>query len=330
MQYNNEKNNTLVSYEIISEGAFSQIIKNHENSKYVVKKINNQEEAIECYYNEITILGRLNEHKHKNIIAMESSYECRGEFFIKLEFADAGDLKSFIAKNKMLEEFYYDTCLQISEALVFLKSMNIVHADIKPQNILLKSDGKKFSVKLADFGLSMILYGSQKFINKSCVGTLAYVAPESLAVREYSNASDIYSFGIVILAMQKIKLPCIKKSNEQEMLIAKMRYDEVHQDIEIAKHNLYEYIRNNENIKNKEEFYEEVLNFFDKIKNSLELLIKDLDNEIKSCLEVNDAARQTAENLKIYFSSKLGLFSQDTSIKNTIENQVFSNQKNSF
>ncbi len=100
-------------------------------------------------------------------------------------------------------EFYYDTVfnedivvsigIDIASALSYCHKQNILHRDIKPDNILVTED-RKF--KLGDFGLARETNAS--LTAASIKGTLSYIAPEVIAGRSYNNRADIYSLGLVL------------------------------------------------------------------------------------------------------------------------------------
>merc|ERR1712087_776836 len=92
--------------------------------------------------------------------------------------------------------------------MVYLHVNNIVHCDLKSSNVLLNGPHQ---VKLCDFGLSRILgketLEEQACIAIGCVGTHHWMAPEVLRGEEYSKASDVYSFGMVVWEMVSRKIP---------------------------------------------------------------------------------------------------------------------------
>jgi len=85
---------------------------------------------------------------------------------------------------------------QILVALKHLHSKNIVHCDLKPENVLLSSDSDFPQVKLCDFGFSRII--GEKGFRKSVVGTPAYLAPEVLRNKGYNRSLDMWSTGVII------------------------------------------------------------------------------------------------------------------------------------
>ena len=81
----------------------------------------------------------------------------------------------------------------MASALVCLQANSIVHRDIKPENILIKEG----VVKLGDFGLCLV--GEPTLADKTKIGSLLFMAPESIARFEYTWRSDVYALGVVCL-----------------------------------------------------------------------------------------------------------------------------------
>lgn len=87
---------------------------------------------------------------------------------------------------------------QVADAVRLIHSKNIIHRDIKPDNIMLvEKDGNSHFVKLLDFGLAKAEYHTRVTQSGIFVGTLHYVAPEQFTGQSDSRASDVYSLGIL-------------------------------------------------------------------------------------------------------------------------------------
>ena len=82
-----------------------------------------------------------------------------------------------------------DICLQILYGIEHIQKNNIIHCDIKSDNIFIKDN----IIKIGDFGLAKYLKKQYKTIN----GTIGYIAPEILSSKRYSFKSDIYSLGVL-------------------------------------------------------------------------------------------------------------------------------------
>jgi serine/threonine protein kinase len=92
--------------------------------------------------------------------------------------------------------------LEVAQAIQHLHELKLIHCDIKPENVLLKSDPSKaigFVTKLSDFGLAKILRENYYIVNRSGSGTVTHLAPELFQVgSKLTVAVDTFSFGIMM------------------------------------------------------------------------------------------------------------------------------------
>jgi len=146
--------------------------------------------------NEIKIMNKL--RKSNNIVKLFELFETKNHYCLVMENVVGGNLLNAINKmNKIPEELAKIIFRQLITTLQYIHSNNIVHRDIKPDNILLDLDN---TIKLCDFGVSKIIPPGQ-LINDSC-GTPAFIAPEILLDSPYNPyMTDIWSSGVVLYAM---------------------------------------------------------------------------------------------------------------------------------
>jgi serine/threonine protein kinase len=144
-------------------------------------------------------------HPHVCVIHDIQEYDDRQ--FIVMEYIEGQTLRQIIADNhpKVLnQKQVIDYAIQIAEALQAAHKKEIVHRDIKSDNIMITGSGQ---VKVMDFGLAK-LRGSLKLTKtSSTVGTLAYMAPEQIQGKGVDVRSDIFSFGVVLYEMLTGRLP---------------------------------------------------------------------------------------------------------------------------
>ncbi|KAF3906362.1 hypothetical protein ABW20_dc0104283 [Dactylellina cionopaga] len=123
---------------------------------------------------EVEIMEQL---KHPNIIHYEEYREMPRQLYIRMEYVGHGDLNDYVKTHgHMAEDLTRTVTQQVNNALVFIHGLNISHRDIKPDNILIKSEDPLL-VKLSDFGLAKMIKEDNEF-NKTFCGTMLYLAPE--------------------------------------------------------------------------------------------------------------------------------------------------------
>ena len=107
--------------------------------------------------------------------------------------------------------------LDVSSGMEYLHSKGIIHGDLKPENVLVKSDHLRqhgFITKITDFGLSMKLEQDKTHISNFRQGTPFYVAPEILSFGRTTPPSDVYSFGILCVEVTTGSQPWIVEKND--------------------------------------------------------------------------------------------------------------------
>eukprot|EP00602_Paraphysomonas_sp_CaronLab_P005071 CAMPEP_0185032814 /NCGR_PEP_ID=MMETSP1103-20130426/21260_1 /TAXON_ID=36769 /ORGANISM="Paraphysomonas bandaiensis, Strain Caron Lab Isolate" /LENGTH=686 /DNA_ID=CAMNT_0027568851 /DNA_START=137 /DNA_END=2197 /DNA_ORIENTATION=- len=140
------------------------------------------------------------------LLAMYDAFldSSNGMVNLVVEYMDGGSLQDVVDNGGCRdEEVIADIAYQVLLGLDFLHSQNQMHRDIKPGNIMLNCSGQ---VKVADFGISTAL-DSGVVSENSFVGTIAYMAPERILNREYDCVSDVWSFGLTLLAVVLARYP---------------------------------------------------------------------------------------------------------------------------
>jgi len=153
------------------------------------------------FKSEAQILARLN---HPNIVQVYDWGEFSGYYFICMEYVEGESLKEIIEKKAPLPpETIADYAVQISSALLTAHKNNLIHRDIKPQNIIVTPEEK---VKVTDFGIAKsITTDVTKTLN--IMGTAHYISPEQAKGEVLDHRTDIYSLGIVLYEMLTADVP---------------------------------------------------------------------------------------------------------------------------
>lgn len=194
----------------------------------------NNNRRAEQFLNELEILANL---RHRNLVNL---YGCTSrqsrELLLVYEYVRNGTVADHLhGKQSRLGLLPWSTRLSIAtetaSALVYLHDSDIIHRDVKTQNILLDND---FSVKVADFGLSRLFPLDVTHVSTAPQGTPGYVDPEYYQCYQLTEKSDVYSFG-VLLAELISSLPAVditRRRNEinlSTMAINKIQNHALHE-----------------------------------------------------------------------------------------------------
>nr|XP_028577389.1 serine/threonine-protein kinase D1 isoform X2 [Podarcis muralis] len=145
--------------------------------------------------NEVAILQNLH---HLGVVNLECMFETPERVFVVMEKLHGDMLEMILSseKGRLPERITKFLITQILVALRHLHFKNIVHCDLKPENVLLASADPFPQVKLCDFGFARII--GEKSFRRSVVGTPAYLAPEVLRNKGYNRSLDMWSVGVII------------------------------------------------------------------------------------------------------------------------------------
>ncbi len=158
---------------------------------------------------------------HPNIVTVHDVGNDGPTHYIVMEFIEGQDLKKIIkAEGALPPERVLNLAIQICAGIGSAHRAGLVHADVKPQNILVT---KEDIVKVTDFGIAQALSNSDPNEKQSVVwGSPHYFAPEQARGEKPTPASDVYSIGIVLFELLTGKLP-YSGANQQELALAHIR-----------------------------------------------------------------------------------------------------------
>ncbi len=145
---------------------------------------------------------------HQNIVSIYDIITEKNECSITMEFIDGDTLRQRLQKTKQMnleDGLYYGK--QIVAALQAAHQSNIIHRDVKPENILIATEQNR--IKMVDFGLARLTDDNHMTREGCVIGTVAYMAPEQIQAREIDGRTDIYALGIVLFEMFTGRTPFI-------------------------------------------------------------------------------------------------------------------------
>lgn len=183
------------------------LYKNMTDLKLIDESLGNEHDAHspDIGHNKKSPVSR-NNSKCPNILSFYNAFvhSSSGIINLVIEYMDGGSLQDLVDHGGCQDEdILSDIAQQALQGLKFLHANKSVHRDIKPANILTSTSGL---VKIADFGISKVIDDSIGFAN-SFVGTMSYMSPERITGESYSYSSDIWSFGLTMLAVAEGKFP---------------------------------------------------------------------------------------------------------------------------
>ncbi len=160
----------------------------------------------ERFGREARSLARFN---HPHIVTVYDFGEADGFCYIVMEFVAGKSLRQLLQAGALGEDQALRIVAQVCDALQYAHDLDVVHRDVKPENILLDAQGR---VKIADFGLAKLVdpvpAGLSLTGSREVMGTVYYMAPEQLLRNaDVDHRADLYSLGVVFYEMLTGELP---------------------------------------------------------------------------------------------------------------------------
>ena len=141
--------------------------------------------------------------QHPNVVGVYDRGEFGGTYYIAMEYCEGRSLKDVVARTALAPERAIAIAKQILVAARFAHRRNVIHRDLKPHNVILDDED---NVKVADFGIARA--GASDITEVGAImGTAQYLSPEQAQGRPVTEASDLYSIGIVLFEMLTGRAP---------------------------------------------------------------------------------------------------------------------------
>ncbi|XP_069079771.1 serine/threonine-protein kinase 33 isoform X3 [Pleurodeles waltl] len=221
----------------LGQGSFGVVVEaTHKEThlKWAIKKVNREKagsSAVKLLEREVSILKIV---KHEHIIHLEEVFETPKRMYLVMELCEGGELKEILQRKKHLSESETRHIIHsLASAIAYLHKKDIVHRDLKLENILVKTRDNEndnemmLNIKVTDFGLAVQKggVGSENMLQSTC-GTPIYMAPEVINAHDYSQQCDIWSIGVIMYMLLSGDPPF--KGSSEEKLFENIKKGELH------------------------------------------------------------------------------------------------------
>lgn len=205
------KSSDLVVGKKLGEGSFGAVFKaTYKAEKVALKKLSAGMMAshVADFFREASVM--LSIKPHPNIVRMIGMCQELNSFSMVMEYCSGGDLDGFVreeiqAEGRVNEKALYYLARGIALGMRHLAAGGIVHRDLAARNILLD---EKDVPKISDFGFSRVVSGEEaKGKTQTTVGPIRWMAPENIKSLEYSEKSDVWSYGGLLIEMVTGDMP---------------------------------------------------------------------------------------------------------------------------
>ncbi|XP_042730842.1 serine/threonine-protein kinase 17B isoform X2 [Lagopus leucura] len=201
-------------------GVVRKCIAKSTGQEYAAKFLKKRRRGQDCkaeILHEIAVLELMK--SNPRIVNLHEVYETANEIILVLEYAAGGEIFNLCVPeldDRIAECDIIRLIRQILEGLCCLHEKNIVHLDLKPQNILLSSINPLGDVKIVDFGMSRKIENSTEL--RQIMGTTEYLAPEILNYDPITTATDMWNIGVISYMLLTQESPFVGADNQETFL----------------------------------------------------------------------------------------------------------------
>lgn len=192
---------------ILGKGSFGEVyLVEKDLMEYYAMKVLQKEKILGNNYIKYALTERnvLSYTQHPFIVQLNYAFQTKSKLYLILEYCPGGDIgKLLIKEGKFSEELSRIYIAELILAIQYLHKREIIFRDMKPDNVVIDSDGH---CKLTDFGLSKEGI-DDNFSARSFCGSLAYLAPEMLERKGHGKSVDWYLIGVLLYEMLVGKTP---------------------------------------------------------------------------------------------------------------------------
>lgn len=204
---------------VLGEGAFAQVVIGEDidsKERFAIKVINKDSydvREMQFIMREVKIMMKI---AHDNIVSTYDIFDSMKHLHLVIEYMEGGELFDIIAdKGHLSEQYASQVVREIIKGVDYLHEVGVVHCDIKPENILCKSQEWPLHVKLCDFGLANFYDKYNNSTMTAMIGTPGYVAPEVIQRKPYGPPVDMWACGVVLYVMLSGRMPFYGKDDIQ-------------------------------------------------------------------------------------------------------------------
>ncbi|XP_071696230.1 LEAF RUST 10 DISEASE-RESISTANCEUS RECEPTOR-LIKE PROTEIN KINASE-like 1.1 isoform X2 [Rutidosis leptorrhynchoides] len=214
----------------LGDGGFGAVYygKLKDGREIAVKRLyDHNYKRIQHFKNEVDILTRL---RHPNLVVLYGSTSGQSrELLLVYEYISNGTVADHLHgeranRTPLTWPIRMNIAIETASALVYLHASEIIHRDVKTNNILVDNN---FSVKVADFGLSRLVPNNVTHVSTAPQGTPGYVDPQYHQRYQLTDKSDVYSFGVVLIELISSMVAVDLKRSRDEISLANLALNKI-------------------------------------------------------------------------------------------------------